>query len=68
MLAAAEIAVFALIGAGSAIAQSASQEKPLMAEQVFKNVRVAQGNSSRRFHGDHGAHFSRPFIRLLGLS
>jgi hypothetical protein len=38
-----EIAVVALIGAGSAAAQSAAPEKPLMAEQVFKNVRVLKG-------------------------
>ena len=38
-----EITVVALLGAGLALAQSASQEKPLMAEQVFKNVRVLKG-------------------------
>jgi photosynthetic reaction center cytochrome c subunit len=43
MLAATGMAVLALIGAAPAIAQSASQEKPLMAEQVFKNVRVLKG-------------------------
>src|SRR5579863_46246 len=38
-----EITVVALLGAGLALAQSASQEKPLMAEQVFKNVRALKG-------------------------
>ena len=42
-LAATEITVFALIGAGLAVAQSAPHEKPLMAEQVFKNVRALKG-------------------------
>jgi hypothetical protein len=37
------ITAVALVGAGSAIAQSASQQKPLMAEQVFKNVRALKG-------------------------
>ena len=43
ILAATEITVFALIGAGLAVAQSASQEKPLMAEQVFKNIQALKG-------------------------
>jgi len=38
-----EITAVALIGAGLALAQSAAPEKPLMAEQVFKNVRVLKG-------------------------
>jgi hypothetical protein len=32
-----------LIGAGLVSAQTASQDKPLMADQVFKNVRVLKG-------------------------
>ena len=43
IVAATEITVVALIGAGLAVAQSASQEKPLMAEQVFKNIRALKG-------------------------
>lgn len=37
------LAAIALIGAGMAFAQSAPPAKPLMAEQVFKNVRVLTG-------------------------
>src|SRR2546422_3136045 len=32
-----------LIGAALALAQPAAQEKPLLAEQVFKNVRALKG-------------------------
>jgi photosynthetic reaction center cytochrome c subunit len=42
-IAAAEITVIALLGAGLAIAQAPAQDKPLMAEQVFKNVRALKG-------------------------
>ena len=45
VLAALEITVIALIGAGSAFAQTGPPAKPLMAEQVFKNVRVLKGIS-----------------------
>jgi photosynthetic reaction center cytochrome c subunit len=38
-----EITTVALIGAGLALAQTAAPEKPLMAEQVFKNVRALKG-------------------------
>src|SRR6266581_1358238 len=38
-----EITVVALIGAGWALAQQAPQEKPLLAEQVFKNVQALKG-------------------------
>lgn len=41
--AAAEIVIAALIGAGLTVAQPAAQEKPLLAEQVFKNIRVLRG-------------------------
>src|ERR1700749_227335 len=41
ILTAVEIALIAVIGAGSAIAQT--PPKPLMAEQVFKNVRALKG-------------------------
>src|SRR6202049_3750569 len=43
MLAACLIMAFGLIGAGLAGAQPASQEKPLMAEQVFKNIQALKG-------------------------
>ena len=43
MLAAATITVSALTGAGLAIAQPAPQEKPLLAEQVFKNIQALKG-------------------------
>src|SRR5439155_13530516 len=38
-----EITVVALIGAGWALAQQAPQEKPLLAEQVLKNVQALKG-------------------------
>jgi photosynthetic reaction center cytochrome c subunit len=38
-----EITLAALIGAGLAAAQSAPPDKPLMAEQVFKNIRALKG-------------------------
>ena len=41
--AAIEIAIIALLGAASAAAQSVPPQKPLMAEQVFKNIRVLKG-------------------------
>jgi hypothetical protein len=40
---AAQITLVALIGAGFAFAQPASPDKPLMAEQVFKNIRALKG-------------------------
>lgn len=43
ILAATGIALAGLIGVGLAPAQSASQEKLLLAEQVFKNVQVLKG-------------------------
>src|SRR3989442_3490734 len=43
ILAATAIAVVALIGAALAAAQTAAQEKPLLAEQVFKNIQVLKG-------------------------
>jgi photosynthetic reaction center cytochrome c subunit len=43
ILAAAGITVVGLIGVGLAVAQTASQEKPLLAEQAFKNVQVLKG-------------------------
>jgi photosynthetic reaction center cytochrome c subunit len=45
MLATIELTVFALMGAALAAAQPASGEKPLLAEQVFKNVQVLKGIS-----------------------
>jgi photosynthetic reaction center cytochrome c subunit len=41
--AATRIMVIALVGAGFAAAQPASQEKPLLAEQVFKNIQALKG-------------------------
>src|SRR5580658_1229743 len=38
-----EITVVALLGAGLAAAQSATPQKPLMSDQVFKNVRALKG-------------------------
>jgi photosynthetic reaction center cytochrome c subunit len=38
-----EITVLALIAAGFVFPQAATQDKPLMAEQAFKNVRVLKG-------------------------
>src|SRR5713226_2453037 len=43
ILAATAIAVVALIGAALAAAQTAPQDKPLLAEQVFKNIQVLKG-------------------------
>src|SRR5258708_11534301 len=43
LFAAGEIIIVALIGAEFAVAQPAPQVKPLMAEQVFKNVRALKG-------------------------
>ena len=42
-LAATGIAVVALISAGLAVAQPAPPDKPLLAEQVFKNIQVLKG-------------------------
>jgi photosynthetic reaction center cytochrome c subunit len=43
ILAGTSIAVVALIGAALAAAQTAPQDKPLVAEQVFKNIQVLKG-------------------------
>ena len=43
MLAVGGIAAAWLIGAGLALAQPASQQKPLMAEQFFKNIQALKG-------------------------
>jgi hypothetical protein len=43
ILAAAAIAVVGFIGVGRGAAQLAPQDKPLLAEQVFKNVQVLKG-------------------------
>jgi photosynthetic reaction center cytochrome c subunit len=43
IFAAAGIATAILVGAGWAFAQQASQDRPLLAEQVFKNVQVLKG-------------------------
>ena len=42
-LAAIGITAFGLIGAGLAVAQPAPPDKPLMAEQVFKNIQALKG-------------------------
>src|SRR5580704_14217314 len=43
VLTALEITVVSLIGASFAVAQTPSPQKPLMAEEVFKNVRALKG-------------------------
>src|SRR5688572_18672212 len=43
ILTSAKIAVMGLVIVGAIHAQSASQEKPLMAEQVFKNIQALKG-------------------------
>lgn len=43
VIAAAAISVVVLIAIGVALAQTASQEKPLLAEQAFKNIQVFKG-------------------------
>jgi len=43
MLAAIGITAFMLIGAGLAVAQPAPPDKPLMTEQVFKNIQALKG-------------------------
>src|SRR6266849_771871 len=53
-LAAIGIGAGALIGAGLMAAQTASQDKPLMAEQVFKNIRVFKGIPVDDFMGTMG--------------
>jgi photosynthetic reaction center cytochrome c subunit len=40
-----KVMVFPLIGAGLAVAQPASADKPLLAEQVFKNIQALKGIS-----------------------
>jgi photosynthetic reaction center cytochrome c subunit len=45
ILAATGIAAVWMIGAGLAVAQPASQDKPLLAEQVFKNIQALKGIS-----------------------
>src|SRR5689334_16191494 len=42
-LAAAGIVIAGLIAAGTASAQTASPDKPLMSDQVFKNIQVLKG-------------------------
>jgi photosynthetic reaction center cytochrome c subunit len=54
ILAVAGIAVAGLAGAGLAVAQPASPEKPLLAEQVFKNVQVLKGIPVDDFMGTMG--------------
>ena len=54
ILAATGIAVAGLIGAGSAAAQPAPQQQPLLAEQVFKNVQVLKGIPVDDFLGTMG--------------
>src|SRR5205809_1335139 len=54
ILAAMGIAIVGLIGAGLAAAQSASQDKPLLSDQVFKNVQVLKGIPVDDFLGTMG--------------
>ena len=64
-LAATGFATAGLIGAFTAV--PAAQDKPLLAEQVFKNVQVLRGIPVDDFldDGDHGG---CPAVRLLRLS
>jgi photosynthetic reaction center cytochrome c subunit len=48
------LALAGLIGTGLATAQSTPQEKPLLAEEVFKNVQVLKGISVDDFMGTMG--------------
>src|SRR5258705_6874292 len=43
LLAATRVMLVALIGAGLAVAKPASTDKPLLAEQVFKNIQALKG-------------------------
>jgi len=54
ILAASGIAVVGLIGARLAPAQSVSQDKPLLSDQVFKNVQVLKGITVDDFLGTMG--------------
>src|SRR5262245_11802804 len=54
ILAAAGIAVVGFMGTGRGAAQLGSQEKPLLAEQVFKNVQVLKGIPVDDFLGTMG--------------
>src|SRR2546427_292480 len=54
ILAASGIAVVGLIGARLAPAQSVSQDKPLLSDQVFKNVQVLKGIPVDDFLGTMG--------------
>ena len=54
ILAAAGIAIVGFMGTGRGAAQLASQEKPLLAEQVFKNVQVLKGIPVDDFLGTMG--------------
>ena len=45
LVAVARMAVMSLLGAGLAVAQPASADKPLLAEQVFKNIQALKGIS-----------------------
>jgi len=57
------IAVVSLVGAGLASSQQAPAEKPLMAEQVFKNVKVLKGIPVGEFMDTMGF-----FAASLGLN
>ena len=45
IFAAAGVAIAIGLGSGSAVAQPASQDKPLMADQIFKNIQALKGLS-----------------------
>jgi photosynthetic reaction center cytochrome c subunit len=49
-----QIAALCLAGAGFANAQTAAQEKPLMADDVFKNIQVLRGLTVDQFMGTMG--------------
>ncbi len=48
------LGIAGLIGGGLATAQATPQEKPLLAEEVFKNVQVLKGISVDDFLGTMG--------------
>src|ERR1700686_2900503 len=54
MVGAIAMAVICLLGVGSANGQTAPQEKPQMADDIFKNVQVLQGLTVDEFMGTMG--------------
>jgi len=63
ILCATGVAIVCTFGAAPARGQAAPDEKPMMAEQVFKNVQVLKGISVNEFMGTMGV-----FSAALGIS